>query len=122
MKVLLIDDDDDVRRVVQLSLSRLGRMEVVDAGSGAAGLLRAAAERPDAILLDVMMPDMDGPATLAALRANPPTAAIPVLFLTAKAMPSELERLLRLGALGVVTKPFDPLALAAQVRQALRAP
>jgi two-component system OmpR family response regulator len=122
MKILLIDDDDDVRRVAHLSLSRLGRMEVVDADSGAAGLLRAAAERPDAILLDVMMPDMDGPATLAALRASPPTAAIPVLFLTAKAMPSELERLLQLGALGVLTKPFDPLTLAAQVRQALRAP
>lgn len=122
MKILLIDDDDDVRRIAQLSLSRLGRMEVVDAASGAAGLLRAAAERPDAILLDVMMPDMDGPATLAALRANPPTAAIPVLFLTAKAMPSELERLLQLGALGVLTKPFDPLTLAAQVREALAAP
>jgi CheY-like chemotaxis protein len=122
VKILLIDDDDDVRRVAQLSLSRLGRMEVVDAASGADGLLRAAAERPDAILLDVMMPDMDGPATLAALRANPPTAAIPVLFLTAKAMPSELERLLQLGALGVLTKPFDPLTLAAQMRQALKGP
>jgi CheY-like chemotaxis protein len=122
MKILLIDDDDDVRRVAHLSLSRLGRMEVVDEGSGAGGLLRAAVERPDAILLDVMMPGMDGPATLAALRADPATASIPVLFLTAKAMASEVERLLRLGALGVLIKPFDPLTLAAQVRQALGAP
>ena len=122
MKILLIDDDDDVRRVAHLSLSRLGRMEVVDEGSGASGLLRAAVERPDAILLDVMMPGMDGPATLAALRADPATASIPVLFLTAKAMASEVERLLRLGALGVLTKPFDPLTLAAQVRRALGAP
>jgi two-component system OmpR family response regulator len=122
VKILLIDDDDDVRRVAHLSLSRLGRMEVVDEGSGASGLLRAAVERPDAILLDVMMPGMDGPATLAALRADPATASIPVLFLTAKAMASEVERLLRLGALGVLTKPFDPLTLAAQVRRALGAP
>jgi CheY-like chemotaxis protein len=94
-------------------------MEVIEAASGREGLQRAADEAPDAILLDVMMPGMDGPTTLSALRATPATAAIPVVFLTAKAMPSEIERLRGLGAEGVLTKPFDPLTLAGQLRSTL---
>lgn len=119
MKILIIDDEADIRRIARLSLARIGGMDVSDAGSGAEGLTLAAKDIPDAILLDVMMPGMDGPATLAALQGNPLTAAIPVIFLTAKAMASELERLTTLGARGVLTKPFDPLTLAQQVRAAL---
>ena len=115
----MIDDDADIRRVASLSLSRVGRMEVVDANGGLEGVRKAAAEKPEAILLDVMMPGMDGPATLAALRSNPATAAIPVIFLTAKAMASEIHRLTSLGAAGVLTKPFDPIALPEQLKALL---
>jgi CheY-like chemotaxis protein len=119
MKVLLIEDEDDIRRIARLSLTRVGGMEVVDAASGVEGVRRAEEERPDAILLDVMMPGLDGPSTLAALRSNPNTAGIPVVFLTAKAMPTEMTRLRDLGARGVLTKPFDPVTLPAQLKAAL---
>lgn len=119
MKILIIDDENDIRRIARLGLSKVGKMDVVEAGSGAEGLEKAISEQPDAILLDVMMPVMDGPATLAALRNNPSTSSIPVIFLTAKAMPSELERLRSLGARGVLTKPFEPMTLPAQVRAVL---
>jgi CheY-like chemotaxis protein len=120
MKILIIDDEADIRRIAQLALGRVGAMDVVEAPSGFEGIRKAADTRPDAILLDVMMPGLDGPSTLAALRSNPETAGIPVIFLTAKAMVSEVERLRGLGAAGVLTKPFDPMALAKQVRAALR--
>jgi CheY-like chemotaxis protein len=119
MKLLLIEDDDDIRRVARLSLGRLGGMDVIEAGGGAEGLRRAAEHQPDAILLDALMPVMDGPATLAALRADPRTAAIPVVFLTGKTQLDDLSHLRGLGAAGVLTKPFDPLALPIQVRAAL---
>jgi two-component system, OmpR family, response regulator len=119
VKVLIIDDDGDIRRIARLSLSRVGGHEVVDAADGPSGLERALAERPDVILLDVMMPGQDGPATLAALRANPDSAAIPVVFLTAKAMPEEIERLKRLGVNGVLNKPFDPMTLPMELVAAL---
>ena len=122
MKVLIIDDEDDIRRIACLSLSRVGKMEVVDASGGPEGVRKAASERPDAILLDVMMPGLDGPATLAALRSNPATAEIPVVFLTAKAMASEIERLLGLGARGVLTKPFDPMSLPQELKSCLGRP
>ncbi len=122
MKVLIIDDEDDIRRIACLSLSRVGKMEVVDASGGPEGVKKAASERPDAILLDVMMPGLDGPATLSALRSNPATAGIPVVFLTAKAMASEIERLLGLGARGVLTKPFDPMSLPQELKTCLGRP
>jgi CheY-like chemotaxis protein len=122
MKVLIIDDEDDIRRIAILSLSRVGKMEVVDASGGQEGVKKAASERPDVILLDVMMPGLDGPATLSALRSNPATAEIPVVFLTAKAMASEIERLMGLGARGVLTKPFDPMSLPKQLMTCLGSP
>jgi diguanylate cyclase (GGDEF)-like protein len=118
MRVLVIDDDGDTRELVQMSLA-LARMETLTASSGADGLAKAARERPDAILLDVMMPFMDGPATLRALRADPRTADIPVLFLTASAMIAEVERLESLGVVGILAKPFDPATLGGRVRAAL---
>jgi two-component system, OmpR family, response regulator len=116
LKVLIIDDDEDIRVISGLSLSRVGGMTVVAAGGGAEGIRKAHDERPDVILLDMMMPAMDGPTTLAALREQPSTATIPVIFLTCKVVGAEVERLKGLGAVGVLTKPFDPRTLAADVK------
>jgi CheY-like chemotaxis protein len=121
MKVLVIDDEEDVRYVAGLSLGRVGGMTVIEASSGSDGVSRARAEQPDFILLDMMMPGMDGAATFSALREAPETAAIPIIFLTAKTMASEVERLKSLGAKGVILKPFDPLTLAAEIRAILAA-
>jgi len=119
VKILIVDDENDIRRIARLGLERVGKMQVIDAASGAEGVEKARSEKPDAVLLDVMMPGQDGPATLQSLRADPATASIPVIFLTAKAMPSEVERLRALGATGVLSKPFDAMTLAAQVRALL---
>lgn len=121
MKVLIIDDEDDIRSVAALSLGILGGVEVVEAESGRDGISKAAVEKPDVILLDMMMPEMDGPTTLAALRDNEDTNTIPVIFLTARAMSSEMEKLKQMGAKGILTKPFDPTSLATQVRAILEA-
>src|SRR5688572_5990603 len=118
MKILIIDDDGDTRELVQMSLA-LSRIETSTAASGAEGVAKAVRDKPDAILLDVMMPFMDGPATLRALRADPTTANIPVLFLTASAMIAEVERLESLDVVGVLAKPFDPATLGGKVRAAL---
>ncbi len=121
MKVLIIDDEDDIRSVAALSLGILGGIEVVEAESGQDGINKAASEKPDVILLDMMMPEMDGPSTLIALRNNLDTNMIPVIFLTARAMTSEMEKLKLMGAKGILTKPFDPTALASQVKAILEA-
>jgi len=119
VKVLIVDDEPDIRRIAKLGLSRVGGMEVVEAANGAEALVRAKEEKPDAVLLDVMMPGLDGPSTLARLRGDPATSGIPVVFLTAKAIAAELERLKLLGAAGVLTKPFDPMTLARELRALL---
>ncbi|MEO8033491.1 MAG: response regulator [Acidobacteriota bacterium] len=119
MKVLIVDDEEDVRDVARLSLGRVGGLEVVEAVCGADAVPTAVLEKPDFILLDVMMPGMDGPSTLAALRSDERTREIPVVFLTAKAMSSEIARLKLLGAAGVITKPFNPMTLAQEVRALL---
>ena len=119
MKVLIIDDEEDTRSIASMSLSILGGLEVVEAESGNEGINKAVQERPDVILLDMMMPVMDGSQTLMALQNNVGTRNIPVIFLTAKAMTSEIEKLKRMGAIGVLTKPFDPTMLANQVRKIL---
>ena len=116
MKVLLIDDEDDIRKVARLSLGRVGKMEVAEAAGGIEGLRKAEEDPPDVILLDVMMPGLDGPSTLAALRSSPRVRDVPVVFLTAKAMPAEIDRLRGMGVRGVLIKPFDPMTLAAQLR------
>jgi len=122
MRVLIIDDEEDTREIAKMSLSILGGLDVIDAENGKEGIEVASRERPDVILLDMMMPIMDGPSTLEALRSNEVTKDIPVIFLTAKAMTSEIEKLKRMGARGVLTKPFDPTTLASQVQAILNSP
>jgi DNA-binding response OmpR family regulator len=119
MKVLIIDDDDDIRFITFLSLARVGGMHVVEASGGAEGVRTALVEHPDVILLDMMMPGMDGVQTLIALRAQDASAATPVIFLTAKTAQSEIDRMMAQGAAGVLTKPFDPRTLPADVRALL---
>ena len=121
MKVLVIDDEKDVRYVARISLGRVGGMTVIEASSGAEGIARAKSERPDFILLDMMMPDMDGATTFRMLRQDAETASIPVIFLTAVAKVAEVQCLKDLGARGVVLKPFDPLTLANDLRAMLNA-
>jgi CheY-like chemotaxis protein len=116
LKILLVDDEADIRTVARISLRQLAGFTVLEAGSGAEALAIAATESLDAIVLDVMMPDLDGPAVLAALRRDPRTATIPVVFLTAKAMPDEVARLQQLGAAGIYTKPFNPAEFAAAMQ------
>ena len=114
-KVLIIDDEDDIRDVAALSLESVAGWEVVTANSGSQGLARAMEHQPDAILLDVMMPGMDGPTTFRELRKNPATAKIPVLLLTAKVQSSDQRRFADLGVEAVLFKPFDPLTLSNQI-------
>jgi CheY-like chemotaxis protein len=121
-KVLMVDDEPHIRRIGELSLRGVGKWQVVLAGSGKEAVELARRERPDVILLDVMMPGMDGPATLAELRDSGETAAIPVIFLTAKAQRHEVERYRMLGAAGVLTKPFDPMTLPDEVRTIIETP
>src|SRR5688572_7896450 len=120
LKVLIIDDDPDVRKIAHLCLSQLGGMDVVEASNAADGVERAAAERPDAILLDIMMPRVDGLAAIGSLKRKPETSKIPVIFLTARASDDTDGFLRRTGARGLLTKPFDPTTLATEVRALLR--
>ena len=118
-KILIIDDEDDIREVAALSLESIAGWDVVTANSGAQGLARAIEHQPDAILLDVMMPGMDGPTTFRELRKNPATDKIPVLLLTAKVQNSDQRRFADLGVESVLFKPFDPLTLAEQIAAVL---
>jgi len=118
-RILYVDDEDDIREIAQLSLELDPEFEVRSSASGVEALTDAADWRPDLILLDVMMPDMDGPETLRRLADSPLTASIPVVFITARTQTHEVERYLAMGAVGVIAKPFDPLALAGDVRKLL---
>jgi len=118
-RILVIDDEDDIREVVQVSLEMIGGYEVLTADSGDKGLLKAETEQPDAILLDVMMPDMDGPTTFQALQANQMTRHIPVILLTAKVQAADRRQFADLGVKAVLTKPFDPMRLTNQVTETL---
>lgn len=118
-RILVIDDEYPLRRVIQLALKMTAGWEVLTAGSGQEGIDKAETERPDAILLDVMMPEMDGPATLAHLRANKFTQHIPIVLLTAKVQVADQQRFTQLGVATVIVKPFEPTTLASQIAQAL---
>ena len=114
-RLLVVEDDADIRHLLQLCLAEVGGYEVDLCASGLEALQHVPSSAPDLILMDVMMPGMDGPATLTALRAAGCTT--PVVFLTAKAQATEQAALMATGALGVITKPFDPMGLADEVRR-----
>jgi CheY-like chemotaxis protein len=114
-RILLVDDEDDIREVAGISLEAVGGWQVSRASSGVEGIAKALAERPDAILLDVMMPGIDGTTTFKRLQAHPQTRSIPVILLTAKVQTADRHRFEELGVAGMLTKPFDPMALSDQV-------
>lgn len=118
-RILLIDDEDDIREVAALSLETVAGWEVLMASSGAEGIARAKAEKPDAILLDVMMPGMDGPTTFRELAKDAATCQIPVMLLTAKVQASDQKHFADLGVRAVLTKPFDPMGLAGEIARTL---
>jgi len=118
-RILIIDDEDDIRQVAAMSLETVAGWDVVLANSGKQGIERASAEQPDAILLDVMMPEMDGPTTLLKLKANGSTSHIPVLLLTAKVQGPDQRKFAEMGVKAILFKPFDPLTLARQISAAL---
>ena len=121
IRILHVDDEPDIREIVDLSLGLVPDFKVRACGSGAEAITAAAEWLPLLILLDVMMPRMDGPTTLSHLRKNPQTADIPILFMTARAQTGEVEQFIALGAQGVISKPFDPMTLAFVVRDHLQA-
>jgi two-component system OmpR family response regulator len=122
LHILHVDDEPDIREIVGISLGLDPELVTRSCGSGEEAMELALDWHPDMILLDVMMPMMDGPKTLACLRGNPQTAGIPVIFMTARAQTRELDLFRSLGAVGVIPKPFDPMTLAASVRSYVMPP
>jgi CheY-like chemotaxis protein len=117
--LLVVDDDDAIREVAQMALEIVGGFEVRVASSGGEAWEMVRAEPPDAVLLDVMMPGMDGPTLLSHLRSDPETSAIPIIFLTAKIQAGDRRDLNDLDIKGVIAKPFDPMKLAAEISRLL---
>jgi CheY-like chemotaxis protein len=117
--VLIIDDEDDIREVAALSLEATAGWNILTASSGSQGIEIAAAKQPDAILMDVMMPGVDGPTTFGLMQQNPTIAHIPVVLLTAKVQGVDQRRFAGLGFAGILFKPFDPLTLAQQISEVL---
>lgn len=116
-KIVYADDEPDIREVVSITLSAIGNYDVVTYESGVEALEKAFAEKPDLILLDVMMPGLTGPETLAEFRKHPDTQPVPAIFITAKAQAHEVAWLMDTGAIGVVTKPFDPATLTTRIEE-----
>lgn len=116
-KILYAEDEPDIREIATLALETIGGFEVRTCNSGESVVDMARAFDPDLVLLDVMMPGVDGPGAMGALRQTPEFRSTPVVFMTAKVMTNELARFRQLGALDVITKPFDPATLSDQIRQ-----
>lgn len=115
--ILYVEDEPDIRAIALMALEAVGGFDVVACASGRDALIAAPGTKPDLLLLDVMMPDLDGPTTLKALREIPATSQTPVIFMTAKVQAAEIAAYKALGALEVIPKPFDPMELSAQIRQ-----
>ena len=115
-QVLCIEDEPDIRAITKVALEMVGGLTVEACESGREALNRVAAIAPDLILLDVMMPGMDGPTTYHALRELPAAKEIPIIFMTAKVQSNEVDQYTEMGAIGVISKPFDPMALATTVK------
>ena len=118
-RILIIDDEPDIREATQLCLEIAKGWEVLTAASSQEGLEKAALEQPNAVLLDIMMPDMDGIATFKRMRADPVTQHIPVILLTAKAQPADYRQYVQMNVSAIITKPYDPLTLADQIAEIL---
>jgi CheY-like chemotaxis protein len=118
-RILIIDDEDDIREVAKASLELMGGFTVLVASSSKEGLIKAEIEQPDAILLDVMLPDMDGTTAFKHLQKNPATSQIPVILLTAKVQSADQRQFADLGVRAVIPKPFDPINLANQISEVL---
>lgn len=121
-RILIIDDEAGIQAIARLGLKIEADWEVLTASSGAEGMAIAESQQPDAILLDVMMPGLDGLATFGQLQSNPATQSIPVILLTAKVQASEQSQFKRLGVAGVIPKPFNPLTLASEMAAILHWP
>lgn len=116
-KIIYVEDQKDIQIIARVALEDIGGFELMICSSGEEALANAEGFKPDLFLLDVMMPGMDGPETLAALRKNPELENIPIMFMTAKVQTGEVARLLELGAVDVISKPFDPMTLADEIRK-----
>ncbi len=116
-RILYVEDEADIRAVAKMALEAVGGFEVVACASGAEALAAAPSANADLLLLDVMMPGMDGPATLKALRDTLATAKTPVIFMTAKVQPTEVAQFKALGAIDVIPKPFDPMQVSEEIRR-----
>lgn len=116
-KVCYVEDDVDIQRIVRLSLERVGKMQVEIVGDPTAAIAAMLAFRPDLVMLDWMMPVLDGPALFKQMKQRPETSALPVIFITAKAAQRDLDELLALGAAGTISKPFSPKDLPDQLRK-----
>ncbi|MDJ0795422.1 MAG: response regulator [Calothrix sp. MO_167.B12] len=118
--ILLIDDEETIQEVVQVGIEIETGWEVAIASSGMEGIALAQAKQPDVILLDVMMPDMDGISTLSQLKANQKTQSIPVILLTAKTQTADKNQFENLGIIGIITKPFNSMTLASRIAKILQ--
>ncbi len=114
-RILYVEDEPDIRAIAQMALEAVGGFTVIACASGSEALANAPGASADLLLLDVMMPGMDGPSTLKALRELPATASTPVIFMTAKVQAAEVAQYRELGAIDVIHKPFDPMELSAQI-------
>jgi CheY-like chemotaxis protein len=115
-RICYVEDDEDIQRIVRMSLERVGKMTVEVVGDPTMAIEAMTAFRPDLVMLDWMMPKMDGPTLFRQMKQRPETSALPVVFITAKASPRELDELLTLGAAGAISKPFNPKDLPDQLR------
>jgi CheY-like chemotaxis protein len=118
-KLMLVDDDPNILVIAEMGLEDTPEWTVITAQSGQQAIDMAPVENPDAIVLDMMMPGMDGKTVFSKLKQNPKTAEIPVVFLTAKVQSHEVDAYLKMGAAGVITKPFDPVTLSRELKAIL---
>ncbi|HEX4911588.1 MAG TPA: response regulator [Permianibacter sp.] len=116
-RVVYVEDEPDIQAIVRIALEAIGGMKVTVFSSGQEAIARAAEAQPQLLVLDVMMPGLDGPGTLRLLREQSALRDVPVIFMTAKAQPQEIAALQQQGAIAVISKPFDPMDLAAELRQ-----
>ena len=117
IKILHVDDEADIRAITKLALESIGGFNVTSCASGTEAIAAVADVAPELIVMDVMMPEMDGPTTFRALQDIPDANRIPVIFMTAKTQKDEIESLMALGAIGVIAKPFDPVQLSKEVER-----